>query len=241
MFWSTNLHPKLWVYILCIMHHHKAAVVYNTGRSEIHDWGPFWRSKVHHVPFNSLSMGASGGGRGLSLSSTVNISRHVWIAGWKRWMDGWIDGGRQRGTGLRRILPGSTPPISQRGTLRVGAVFGRASVSYCPAGKKNIRGTSLHGIWGQQTELLSPRIIIYTLHASVLGFSFKYKDSLLSGFSLITLCFFSQKLESACYLRAKSPFMSVRGELKFPRAAAAAAAAVALCVTVHHKNEKKQR
>lgn len=102
---------------------------------------------------------------------------------------------------MSHILPGSTPPISQRGTLRVMAVFGRASVSYCQAGKKKKNSSEELDCMAFEDSRLNyylPASSVCTLQASVLGFSFKYKDALLSAFSVISLsvCFFPSEAGS---------------------------------------------
>lgn len=89
------------------------------------------------------------------------------------------------------------------------AVFGSASVSYCQAGKKHLRSFS---VWHLKTAgwikqgLLSPETL-YCLNLVTLHFSQKLED-----------CVFISPLSSS-----KSPFMSIRGEFKFPRAAAVVA------------------
>lgn len=85
------------------------------------------------------------------------------------------------------------------------------------------------------------RLDYYLPAASDLDSSVKDKGSLLS--TLIS--FFSHKLEERIFMGllplSRSPFVTVRGEFKFPRAVAAAAAVVALWCRVTTKEVKKQR
>lgn len=141
-----------------------------------------------------------------------------------------MDGGRERGTGcatscLDPLLP------SHREALWGSWLSLDVPLSVTARQEK----TSLYGIWRQQTELLSPCIIVYTLQASVLGFSVRYKDSLLSAFSLIPLCSFlrSWKSLSACYLQ-----ISLYVSLRWIQVSQSGCCYVT--VQNHHKTDKKQ-
>lgn len=117
------------------------------------------------------------------------------------------------------MLPRSTTPITVRHSEGHEAVFGCASVTVLQVGGGGIRGASLYDIWGQQTELLSPCFIVYTLHASVLGFCLK--ERLLYCLYLVSerWCLFSEAgrlcLFHSATIKLNLP-LSVRGEFKNP-------------------------
>lgn len=148
-----------------------------------------------------------------------------------------MDGGREGGTGcttscLDPLLPSSVH------TVRHSEGHGCLWKCLCELlpGRKYLRSFS---VWHQKAagwikqQLLSP--VSSSTHSAPLS-----RHALLSAWSLATRhC--SQKLEECVFISLlpsrKSPFMSIRGEFKFPRAAAAV---VTLCVTVqnYHKNRQ---
>lgn len=146
--------------------------------------------------------------------------------GWVDDIDGWMARWRERGTGcttscLDPLLPSSVH--IERHSEGHGCLW-KCLCELLP-GRKNIWGASLYGVWRQQAE---PNSIYYppvslSTHSVLWFWTFKDKDSVLFGLSLITPLF-SQKLEECVFISllpsSESPFMSVRGEFKFPRAAA---------------------
>lgn len=137
-----------------------------------------------------------------------------------------------------QILPRSTRPIictHSRGTLRVISVFGSASLSYCQA--ENIWGASSCGFTRLNPTAVIVYLLLHTPQCFFLGLFLEY--SLLSLLSVITLY---RNLEQCVFISlltfkyVKISLLSVRGEFKFPRAAAA----VALCVSLQIYNKRNQ-
>lgn len=163
-------------------------------------------------------------------------------------MDGWIDRWRERGPGcatscLDQLLPSSVH--IERHSEDHGCLW-KCLCELLP-GRKYLRSFTVWHLksvdWIQQviiiylspsphapcfcSGLFSHRQRLYWLH---------WVSSHSSFYEKLEWCVFISLLAFKC---VKSPFVSVRGEFKFPRAAAV----VALCVTVrnYHKTDWKPR